>query len=180
SASTRSIGSRQHSPPVAGDGSKATVGCSAATVSSRRVSGSTTARSRMSWMTPLAWRSPPTGTKPRLRRSRTEPSTSSRPSPGSAGEAGWRELGERTLFASADVTSEGEVATAVARAVERFGALHVAVNCAGVGAAMKTVGKDGPMPLAVFAKVIEVNLIGTFNVTRLAAAQMAKNAPNDA
>jgi len=99
--------------------------------------------------------------------------------PGSAGEDVWRELGERTLFASADVTSEGEVATAVARAVERFGALHVAVNCAGVGAAMKTVGKDGPMPLAVFAKVIEVNLIGTFNVTRLAAAQMAKNAPND-
>ena len=99
--------------------------------------------------------------------------------PGSAGEDVSRDLGERALFAPADVTSESEVGAAVGRAVERFGALHVAVNCAGVGAAMKTVGKDGPMPLAVFAKVIEVNLIGTFNVTRLAAAQMAKNTPNE-
>ena len=56
--------------------------------------------------------------------------------PGSAGEDVSGELGERALFAPADVTSEGEVAAAVARAVERFGALHVAVNCAGVGAAM--------------------------------------------
>ena len=99
--------------------------------------------------------------------------------PGSAGEDVSRDLGDRVLFAPADVTNENEVAAAVARAVELFGALHVAVNCAGVGAAMKTVGKDGPMPLAVFTKVIEVNLIGTFNVTRLAAAQMAKNVPNE-
>jgi len=99
--------------------------------------------------------------------------------PGSPGEQVAASLGERALFAPADVTREGEVQAALERAVARFGAVHVAVNCAGVGAAMKTVGKDGPMPLAVFTKVIEVNLIGTFNVTRLAAAQMAKNVPNE-
>jgi NAD(P)-dependent dehydrogenase (short-subunit alcohol dehydrogenase family) len=99
--------------------------------------------------------------------------------PGSPGEQVAGELGARAGFAPADVTSEAEVAAAVAKTVERFGTVHVAVNCAGVGAAMKTVGKDGPMPLAIFTKVIEINLIGTFNVTRLAAAQMAKNKPND-
>jgi 3-hydroxyacyl-CoA dehydrogenase / 3-hydroxy-2-methylbutyryl-CoA dehydrogenase len=98
--------------------------------------------------------------------------------PGSAGEDVARSLGERALFAPADVTSEAEVAAAVARAVERFGTVHVAVNCAGVGVAARTVNREGPMPLDLFRKVIEVNLIGTFNVTRLAAAQMAKNEPN--
>ena len=68
---------------------------------------------------------------------------------------------------------------AVARTVERFGTVHVAVNCAGVGIAMRTVTRDGPHPLDLFTKVIQVNLIGTFNVIRLAAAQMAKNTPND-
>jgi len=98
--------------------------------------------------------------------------------PGSLGDGLAAELGERALFAPADVTSDGEVAAAVARAVERFGTVHVAVNCAGVGAAMRTVTKDGPMPLEIFKKVVEINLVGTFNVTRLAAAQMAKNEPN--
>jgi 3-hydroxyacyl-CoA dehydrogenase / 3-hydroxy-2-methylbutyryl-CoA dehydrogenase len=99
--------------------------------------------------------------------------------PGSAGEELAAALGEGTVFAAADVTSADEVSAAVARAVERFGALHVAVNCAGVGAAMRTVTKQGPMPLEIFAKVIAVNLTGTFNVLRLAAAQMARNAPNE-
>jgi NAD(P)-dependent dehydrogenase (short-subunit alcohol dehydrogenase family) len=98
--------------------------------------------------------------------------------PGSAGEALAAEIGAGAAFAPADVTSEADVERAVGVAVERFGALHVAVNCAGIGAAMKTFGKQGPMPLALFAKVIEVNLIGTFNVARLAAAAMARNAPN--
>jgi NAD(P)-dependent dehydrogenase (short-subunit alcohol dehydrogenase family) len=98
--------------------------------------------------------------------------------PGSAGEALVAALGGAAAFAPADVTNEAEVERAVAVAVERFGALHVAVNCAGVGAAMKTYGKQGPMPLAMFSKVIEINLIGTFNVIRLAAAAMARNAPN--
>jgi NAD(P)-dependent dehydrogenase (short-subunit alcohol dehydrogenase family) len=61
--------------------------------------------------------------------------------------------------------------------VETFGAIHVVVNCAGVGTAMRTITKQGPMPLAIFRKTIEINLIGTFNVIRLAAARMATNAP---
>jgi NAD(P)-dependent dehydrogenase (short-subunit alcohol dehydrogenase family) len=98
--------------------------------------------------------------------------------PNSAGDELARALGSAVAFAPADVTSEEEVAAAVARAVERFGTVHVAVNCAGVGAAMRTVTKQGPMPLEIFARVVQINLIGTFNVLRLAAAQMAKNEPN--
>src|SRR5205809_5025399 len=99
--------------------------------------------------------------------------------PGSAGEDVARRLGAQALFAAADVTSAEEVQAAVAKAVERFGAVHVCVNCAGVGAAMRTVTKQGPMPLDLFAKVIAINLTGTFNVLRLAAAQMAQNPPNE-
>jgi NAD(P)-dependent dehydrogenase (short-subunit alcohol dehydrogenase family) len=97
--------------------------------------------------------------------------------PNSAGEELARQLGARALFAPADVTSADQVAAAVARAAERFATVHVAVNCAGVGAAMRTVTKQGPMPLEIFERVIAINLTGTFNVIRLAAAQMAKNAP---
>src|SRR5262249_19646224 len=89
-----------------------------------------------------------------------------------------REVGPRALFTPADVTSADEVAGAVARAVDGFGSLRVAVNCAGVGAAMRTITKQGPMPLDLFSKVIAINLTGTFNVIRLAAAQMARNTPN--
>jgi 3-hydroxyacyl-CoA dehydrogenase/3-hydroxy-2-methylbutyryl-CoA dehydrogenase len=99
--------------------------------------------------------------------------------PQSAGGELAKSLGAAGLFTPADVTKADEVAAAVAAAVERFGTVHAAVNCAGVGAAMRTVTKQGPMPLEMFAKVIEINLIGTFNVLRLAAAQMAKNTPND-
>ncbi len=98
--------------------------------------------------------------------------------PGSAGAQLAAELGARVTFAAADVTDDAQVAAAVAHAVERSGALHVAVNCAGVGVAMRTITREGPHPLDRFAKVVHVNLIGTFNVIRLAAAQMAKNAPN--
>src|SRR5713101_3004238 len=66
---------------------------------------------------------------------------------------------------------------AIAKIVAKFSAIHIAVNCAGIGRAMRTVTKDGPHSLDLFSKVITVNLIGTFNVTRLAAAQMAKNQP---
>ena len=76
------------------------------------------------------------------------------------------------------MTSDAEVTAAVQQTMDRFGAIHINVNCAGTGAAMKTTSKAGPMPLEIFAKVIEINLIGTFNVLRLCAAQMAKNTPN--
>ena len=99
--------------------------------------------------------------------------------PASAGEALAAALGAQALCTPADVTSAADVEAAVARAVERFGALHVAVNCAGVGAAMRTITRQGAMPLELFAKVIAVNLTGTFNVIRLAAARMATNAPNE-
>ena len=88
------------------------------------------------------------------------------------------ELGANAGFAPADVTSDAEVAAAVQQTVERFGTIHINVNCAGTGAAMKTTSKGGPMPLEIFAKVIEINLIGTFNTLRLCATQMAKNTPN--
>ncbi len=99
--------------------------------------------------------------------------------PGSPGENLVAELGDRVGFTPADVTDEAQVATAVAAAVDRFGALHAAVNCAGVGIAMRTVTREGPHPLDLFTKVIQVNLIGTFNVIRLAVAQMVKNTPNE-
>ena len=99
--------------------------------------------------------------------------------PNSAGEALAKELGKEVLFAAADVTSSDQVAEAVRRTAAAFGALHIVVNCAGVGAAMKTTGKQGPMPLEMFEMVIKINLIGTFNVLRLAATQMLTNAPGD-
>jgi len=84
----------------------------------------------------------------------------------------------RTLFAATDVTDEASVSAALAAVTAAFGALHVCVNCAGIpGHVSRTVSKKGPFPLAEFAKVINVNLIGTFNVARLAAAEMLKNEP---
>ena len=96
---------------------------------------------------------------------------------GSAGAELAQKLGERARFVVADVTSEEQVSAAVATTVEAFGKINAAVNCAGVGVAAKTVSKRGPFPLALFSKCIEVNLIGTFNVIRLAAEAMAKNEP---
>ncbi|MEV5976423.1 SDR family NAD(P)-dependent oxidoreductase [Streptomyces sp. NPDC052114] len=83
------------------------------------------------------------------------------------------ELGERVVFSRGDVTSEADVTAAVDLAAS-LGTLRIAVNCAGVGAAFRTVGKNGPFPLDAFTKVVQVNLIGTFNVVRLAAARMTR------
>jgi NAD(P)-dependent dehydrogenase (short-subunit alcohol dehydrogenase family) len=94
------------------------------------------------------------------------------------GEALAKELGANARFVEMNVTDEASVKQAVATTVSSFGALHGAINCAGIGVAEKTVGKDGPHSLASFKRVIEVNLIGTFNVIRLAAAQMAGQEPN--
>ena len=93
------------------------------------------------------------------------------------GQALARELGEVALFAQVDVTDETSVAAGVARTMGAFGAIHVCVNCAGIATAQRTVGKDGPFPLAAWKKTIDVNLTGSFNVLRLCAEQMAKNEP---
>lgn len=87
-------------------------------------------------------------------------------------------LGGNVRAIRADITSEADIQNAVTLAVEAFGGVHIAVNCAGVGMAMKTVGKQGVHPLEVFETVIRINLIGTFNVIRLVAAQMMTNEPN--
>ncbi len=94
------------------------------------------------------------------------------------GEALCRELGDRAAFAPADVTNTEEVEGAFRMALDRFGGLHIAVNCAGVGPPMKVVGKEGPHDLERFLQVIQVNLIGTFDVTRWAAYYMTKNEPS--
>ncbi len=77
------------------------------------------------------------------------------------------------------MTSGDEVEAALKAAHDRAGALNVLVNCAGVGTAMKTLGRSGPAKLEEFARVIQINLIGTFNCIRLAAVLMAKNAPTE-
>lgn len=86
-------------------------------------------------------------------------------------------LGPDALAVAADVADETSVAAAIARTVETFGALHVAVNCAGVADAAKTLSKGEPFPLDIWNKVIAINLTGTFNVIRYAAQAMARNAP---
>jgi len=87
-----------------------------------------------------------------------------------------KELGGSVAFAKADVTDSAQVQAAVDLAAERFGGLHAAINCAGVATAERVIGRDGPLPLERFSKVIAVNLIGTFNVIRLAAAKMLERA----
>jgi NAD(P)-dependent dehydrogenase (short-subunit alcohol dehydrogenase family) len=89
------------------------------------------------------------------------------------------ELGDAATFARADVSNAEEVQAAVDQATS-MGTLRAAISCAGIGMAMRTVGKDGtPHDLGVFQKVISVNLVGTFNILRLAASAMAKNDPED-
>jgi 3-hydroxyacyl-CoA dehydrogenase / 3-hydroxy-2-methylbutyryl-CoA dehydrogenase len=86
-------------------------------------------------------------------------------------------MGGSASFTPADVTSGDEVGTALQAAWDRLDGFNVLVNCAGIGPAMKTVGRSGPAKLEEFTRVIQVNLIGTFNCIRLGAALMAKNTP---
>jgi 3-hydroxyacyl-CoA dehydrogenase / 3-hydroxy-2-methylbutyryl-CoA dehydrogenase len=95
----------------------------------------------------------------------------------SAGADVAKSLGPAAAFTPADVTSGDEVTAALEGAVRHCGGLNVLVNCAGVGTAMKTFGSRGPARLEDFTRVIQVNLIGTFNCIRLAAPHMAKNVP---
>jgi NAD(P)-dependent dehydrogenase (short-subunit alcohol dehydrogenase family) len=94
------------------------------------------------------------------------------------GRALAHELGSGASFARTDVTDEASAAAAVAAAVDGFGGLHGLVNCAGIVHGEKVLGKEGPHALATFVRTININLIGTFNVARLAAEAMARNASN--
>ncbi|ASN06239.1 3-hydroxyacyl-CoA dehydrogenase [Virgibacillus necropolis] len=89
------------------------------------------------------------------------------------------EVGENGHFIKTNVTDESSVQAALDQAVERFGNIHVLINCAGIAVAEKTFGKKGKHELSSFSKVIQVNLIGTFNVIRLTAEKMAENEPNE-
>src|SRR4051794_32064243 len=95
---------------------------------------------------------------------------------GSPGEEVAAAASSSFTFVPTDVTDEDQVAATVAIAGE-IGPLSVVVNCAGIGAVGRVVGKNGPLALADFRKVVEVNLIGTFNVIRLAAAHMIERTP---
>jgi len=96
----------------------------------------------------------------------------------SAGEALAAELGASAHFIPTDVTLEADGLAAVAAARERFGALHGLVNCAGIAPSEKISGRNGPHALETFTRAIMINLVGTFNMLRLAAAEMMSNEPH--
>ena len=93
-------------------------------------------------------------------------------------KAAAEKLGSNASYVIANVTDEPSIQSAIDKTIEKFGALHVVVNCAGIGSASKTVGRDGAHPLDYFKLVVDINLIGTFNVLRLAAVAMGNNEPN--
>ena len=95
------------------------------------------------------------------------------------GQALARELGERARFARTDVTDEASSRAAVSAAAEAFGGLQGLVNCAGIVHGEKVVGREGPHTLAGFKRAIDINLVGTFNLIRLASDVMAKGTPNE-
>ena len=96
-----------------------------------------------------------------------------------AGKALEDELGEGALFIETDVTQETSIQRAVEGAVNQHGGVHILVNCAGIAIAEKILGRAGPHDLEHFNRVIEVNLIGTFNALRLTAAAMERNQPSE-
>jgi NAD(P)-dependent dehydrogenase (short-subunit alcohol dehydrogenase family) len=97
--------------------------------------------------------------------------------PASAGADVAKAIGTAARFTPADVTSEEDVAAALEAANAHLGGINVLINCAGIGTAMKTFGRSGPAKLAEFTRVVQVNLIGTFNCIRLAAPYMTKSTP---
>ncbi|MCG3186018.1 MAG: putative oxidoreductase [Rhodocyclaceae bacterium] len=96
------------------------------------------------------------------------------------GQALVQELGASARFVKGDVSSDADGRAAVACALDSFGSLNGLVNCAGIGTPEKVLGKDGPQSLAPFTKIIQVNLIGSFNMIRLAADAMSRAQPNAA
>ncbi|MGP9630058.1 MULTISPECIES: 3-hydroxyacyl-CoA dehydrogenase [unclassified Halomonas] len=93
------------------------------------------------------------------------------------GESLAAQLGDNAVFQRTDVTSEAAAQVAVDKALNTFGSLQGLINCAGIGDPAKVIGRDGPQPLEVFSRVVQINLIGTFNMLRLAAAAIAKSEP---
>ncbi|SDN95478.1 NAD(P)-dependent dehydrogenase, short-chain alcohol dehydrogenase family [Paenibacillus sp. yr247] len=90
------------------------------------------------------------------------------------------ELGrENVIFVQTDVTSETDVRIALEQTVEAFGSIQAVVNCAGIGIVEKVINKNKPHELSSFTKIIQINLIGTFNLIRLAVEKMAENQPNE-
>jgi len=88
------------------------------------------------------------------------------------------ELGKEVIFAQTDVADDAGVQGAIDKTMKAFGAINIVINCAGGAVPMKVLSKKGPMPLAAFNRTIQINLIGTFNVIRLAVEQMVKNPPD--
>jgi NAD(P)-dependent dehydrogenase (short-subunit alcohol dehydrogenase family) len=96
-----------------------------------------------------------------------------------AGQALVEELGAAAVYVHTDVTSPDSSEAAITQARETFGGVDVAMNCAGIGTPGRVLSRRGVLPLDTFTRVIQINLIGTFNIIRLAAAQMQINEPND-
>jgi NAD(P)-dependent dehydrogenase (short-subunit alcohol dehydrogenase family) len=95
------------------------------------------------------------------------------------GEAIAEELGDGVRFVKTNVADEAMVGSAVAETVSAFGGLHIAVNCAGIGIPAKILGKEGPLSMKDFERVMQVNLLGTMNIIRLAGSAMKDNPPNE-
>lgn len=89
------------------------------------------------------------------------------------------EIGSPVIFCMSDVTHEKSVQVAIDKTVQVFGTIHLAINCAGVGISAKVIGKVGVMSMEHFTKIVQINLMGTMNVIRLAAEKMLKNIPNE-
>ncbi|MFH0788195.1 MAG: 3-hydroxyacyl-CoA dehydrogenase [Pseudomonadota bacterium] len=89
------------------------------------------------------------------------------------------EMGDKVIFCKTDITDSASVQAAIGKAINTFGAVHIAVNCAGAGPPEKVLSKKGVMPIENFNRVIQLNLIGTMNLIRLAAEQMVKNNPKE-
>jgi NAD(P)-dependent dehydrogenase (short-subunit alcohol dehydrogenase family) len=96
------------------------------------------------------------------------------------GQAAAVRLGDRLRFVKTDVTSDTDMQRAVDTAVKEFGAVHGLVCAAGIGTVGRVLPKEGPQPLEQFTRTVSINLVGTFNAIRLAAAAMAGNEPNEA
>jgi 3-hydroxyacyl-CoA dehydrogenase/3-hydroxy-2-methylbutyryl-CoA dehydrogenase len=98
---------------------------------------------------------------------------------GGRGQSVASEMGDTVIFCMTDITREKDVQSALNKTVETFGAVNIAINCAGVGIPAKVLGKEGPMTMDHFNKVVQINLMGTMNVVRLSAEVMVKNQGNE-